>query len=138
MIFRFNTAQLEREMHDALAELLDVLQVENKAEIDISVVEFPKKFMVKLDEDVEMIIFWDAEKKKYSGLTEPQLEPEPTSESAPEPVAKEEPKPDSELEPSPKELAERAYVVMMHVLKLSSGQMNVFTDKYSRLLKGGG
>jgi len=87
MIIRFNTGQLERERYDALARLLYELQQKNKSELDVSVVEFPKKFLVKLDDNVEMIIAWDGDKKMYSGLTEPQPEPEASPE--PEPSAKE-------------------------------------------------
>lgn len=77
MIIRFNIAQLERERCEALGSLLSELQQANKVELDVSVVEFPKKFLVKLDGDVEMIIGWDDEKKVYAGVVEPEPKPEP-------------------------------------------------------------
>lgn len=77
MIIRFNIAQLERERCEALSSMLEELQQKNKAELDVSNVEFPKKFLVKLDGDVEMIISWDDEKKVYAGVVKPEPEPEP-------------------------------------------------------------
>jgi len=80
MIFRFNTAQLERIRHDSLARVLDVLQAENENELEVTAVEFPDKLKVKLDDDVELILGWDAEKSSYAGLTRPEPTPEPTPE----------------------------------------------------------
>lgn len=81
MIFRFNKAQLSKVQRESLEKVLAVMQVENEIEIEVIAVEFPEKFKVKLDNDVEMLVVWDGEKKLYSGLTEPQPEPESTPES---------------------------------------------------------
>jgi len=88
MIIRFNIAQLERERCEALSSMLEELQLKNKAELDVSTIEFPKKFLVKLDGDVEMIISWDDEKKVYAGVVKPEPEPEPKPELSSEDVRK--------------------------------------------------
>ena len=54
MIIRFNIAQLERERCEALGTFLAELQRENKAELDVSNVEFPKKFLIKVDDNEGM------------------------------------------------------------------------------------
>jgi len=68
--------------------MLEELQLKNKAELDVSTIEFPKKFLVKLDGDVEMIISWDDEKKVYAGVVKPEPEPEPKPELSSEDVRK--------------------------------------------------
>ncbi len=83
MIYQFNSAQLERVQRESLEKVLAVLQTENENELNVRVVEFPKKFSV-LGDKGPMILVWDDEKQSYGGLTEPE----------PEPVAKEEPEPE--------------------------------------------
>lgn len=77
MILQFNPAQLSRPQQQSLIEVLGVIESENDQEIDVRVVEFPIKFMVKLDDDIEMLLDWNAEKQSYAGLATP----EPTEES---------------------------------------------------------
>lgn len=103
MIFRFNIGQLEREVNDALAEILCVLQNENESELEIIAVEFPKKFLVRLDDCMEMIIVWDGEKKAFAGISEPELSGEP--DMLDKALVRPEPEPESltetKIEPEP-------------------------------------
>jgi len=90
MIFRFNVAQLGREMESQLKALLTEFQKSTEVEIEILVVDFPKKFSVKVGDDVS-VVKWSEEDSEFRFLVSP--EPEPT----PEPVAeieKPEPGPD--------------------------------------------
>ena len=84
---QFNKAQLSRPQLQSLIEVLDVLQSQNENELVVTPVEFPLKLKVKLDNDIEMLLGWDADKQSYAGLTtpEPEPEPEPTPEPTPEP-----------------------------------------------------
>jgi len=87
MKIQFNKAQLSRPQLQSLIEVLDVLQSQNENELVVTPVEFPLKLKVKLDNDIEMLLGWDADKQSYAGLTtpEPEPEPEPTPEPTPEP-----------------------------------------------------
>jgi len=80
MKIQFNEAQLSRAQQKSLIEVLDVLQAENKNELVVTPVEFPLKLRVKLDDDIEMLLGWDAEKQGYAGLTKPEPEPDLDSE----------------------------------------------------------
>ncbi len=86
MKIQFNEAQLSRPQQKSLIEILDVLQSENKNELVVTPVEFPIKLKVKLDDEIEMMLGWDAEKQSYAGLTKPETtEPEPKPDPIPEP-----------------------------------------------------
>ena len=81
MKIQFNEAQLSRAQQKSLIEVLDVLQNENKSELEVKAVEFPNKLMVKLDDNIGMMLGWDSEKECYSGLTESdRTEPVPEPE----------------------------------------------------------
>ena len=80
MKIQFNEAQLSRAQQKSLIEVLDVLQSENKNELVVTPVEFPLKLRVKLDDNIEMLLGWDAEKQGYAGLTKPEPEQESDSE----------------------------------------------------------
>jgi len=81
MNLQFNPAQLSRPQRQSLIEVLGVMESENDQEIEVRVIEFPLKFAVKLDDDIEMLLGWDAEKKSYAGLTTPDPIPDPIPES---------------------------------------------------------
>jgi len=72
MNFLFNPAQLSRHQQQSLIEVLGVIESENDQEIEVRVIEFPLKFAVKLDDDIEMLLGWDVEKDGYAGLTKPE------------------------------------------------------------------
>lgn len=134
MIFRFNIAQLERERSDALASLLDKLQRDNKSEIDVCNVEFPKRFLIKLDSGREMMVTWDAEKKVFA---EPEPEPEhgtievDLSGRPPEP--KPEPEPEKDFGIDPIKLARLKYDLVTTFLTLSVEKEIIFNREYARL-----
>ena len=95
MKIQFNEAQLSRAQQKSLIEVLDVLQAENENEVEVTVVEFPLKLMVKLDDDIGMMLGWNADKECYAGITEPDLtEPVPKPESQKDTVDLPEPEPD--------------------------------------------
>ena len=96
MKINFNTAQLSRPQRESLLAVLDVLQSENQNEIEITPVEFPLKFRVKLDDDIEMVVGWNPESDSYSGITaKTEPEPDPIPESKKDTVDL--PKPESEI-----------------------------------------
>lgn len=98
MKIQFNEAQLSRAQQKSLIEVLDVLQAENKNEVEVAVVEFPLKLKVKLDDDIGMLLGWDAESESYSGITEPDpTEPVPEPESQKDTVDL--PEPELDLSP---------------------------------------
>jgi len=112
----FNKAQLSRAQKKSLLEVLNVLQTENKNELEVIAVEFPLKLMVKLDDDIEMLLGWDIEKQSYAGLTTPELTEESQQELAGLEKAQENftgqeslPEPEPELDLSP-------VVVRVHAL----------------------
>ena len=72
MNFLFNPAQLSRHQQQSLIEVLGIIETENDQEIEVRVIEFPLKFAVKLDDDIEMLLGWDVEKDGYAGLTTPE------------------------------------------------------------------
>jgi len=72
MNIQFNEAQLSRPQRKSLMEILDVLQFENELELVVTQVEFPIKLKVRLDDEIEMLLGWDAEKESYAGLTTPE------------------------------------------------------------------
>jgi len=86
-----NKAQLSRAQKKSLLEVLNVLQSQNKNELEVTSVEFPLKLMVKLDDDIGMLLGWDVEKQSYAGLTTPESteskpeipEPEPSPRTIP-------------------------------------------------------
>ncbi len=136
MIYRFNKAQLERNMLDSLEQVVAVLQSENEAEIEVTALEFPNKLSVKLDEG-PMFLIWDAEKKSYSGLTSP--EPEPIDYEALDRKAQADriqgagPKPKSESEIDPVQLAQRTHDVIIDNLKMLPGQREVYHEALCNL-----
>jgi len=84
MKINFQTAQLSRPQRESLLAVLDVLQSENENEIEVTPIEFPIKFRVKLDDDIEMVVGWNPESDSYSGITaktEPEPKPDPIPES---------------------------------------------------------
>jgi len=126
MIIRFNKAQLSREQRESLERVLAVMQVENKSEIDVSIVEFPVKFMVKVDNDVEVIVLWDDAAKLYKLFLD-----EVTSEPEPEP--KPESKPELTAVVDPKTLARLKYELMSTHLNMSVEKKVIFNKEYARL-----
>jgi len=135
MIWRFNNAQLSREMRESLEGVLAKLQESNEAEIDISVIEFPKSFKVKLDEDVELIVRWDEGGSCYGT----QSEPEPTSEHGtvevdlPGHPAEPEPEPDKHKDVDPMKLALLKYELMSTHLNMPLEKKIIFNKEYARL-----
>jgi len=108
MIAKFNEAQLSRPQRESLRKVCEVLQLENENELVVTVVEFPIKLMVKLD-DSEMLLGWSYEDASYAGLTKPEIQdplpytPLPESEKdtvdLPGPVENAEPDPALDLAP---------------------------------------
>lgn len=128
MKFQFNEAQLDRVKREKLRECLGFLQEDNEGEIEVNVFEFPDKFKVMLDDDVELVVVWDDEKSSFSKselLPEPELEPEP------------EPEPESHRETDPIKLAELTYDLLKDFRKLTPEQKITFTTEYVRLWEGG-
>jgi len=125
MIIRFNEAQLSKEKRENLLCVLEVLQDGNEAEVDVAIIEFPKRFVVKLDNDVEMIIVWDDGKKSYGGLTEPEQEPTP--------AAKEEPEPDKQKDVDPIQLAALKYELSQKFISLPLEKKVIFGKELARL-----
>lgn len=134
MDFQFNPAQLSRCQRNALMTVLLIMQSENTNELKITPVEFPNKFKVKLDGDVEILIGWDSKKEAFAGLTTAGLttpeqleqdikdlaketvqEPEPTPEHGALEVDL--PGPETELDLSP--VVERAEALAHALVKLS-------------------
>jgi len=103
MKINFQTAQLSRPQRESLLAVLDVLQSENENEIEVTPIEFPLKFRVKLDDNIEMVVGWNPESDSYSGITA-KTEPEPKPESQKDTVDL--PKPESTPEPEPTPAAE--------------------------------
>ena len=109
MITKFNEAQLSRPQRESLRKVCEVLQLENENELEVIPVEFPYKLMVKLDDDVEMLLGWDFDNKSYAGLTKPEIQdplpyaPLPESKKdtvdLPGPVENAEPDPALDLAP---------------------------------------
>jgi len=99
----FSEAQLSRPQQNSLIKILDVLQSENENELEVTVVEFPYKLMVKLDDDIGMLLGWDSEKQSYAGLTKPEPEPEQLKGESltDDKSAIQEPEPEPELDLSP-------------------------------------
>jgi len=81
MKIQFNEAQLSRAQQESLIKILDVLQAENENELEVTAVEFPKKLMVKLDDDIGMVLGWDADKQSYAGITEPESPNKPKADA---------------------------------------------------------
>jgi len=77
MKIQFNEAQLSRAQQKSLIEVLDVLQAENKNELEVAPVEFPNKLKVKLDDNIEMLLGWEVDKQSYADLTKPESESGP-------------------------------------------------------------
>jgi len=101
MNIQFNEAQLSRLQQKSLLSVLDVLQSENTNELIVTPVEFPLKLRVLLDDNIEMLLGWDAEKKAYAGLTTPEPEPEPVPIPESEKDTVDLPAPEPELDLSP-------------------------------------
>ena len=114
MKIQFNEAQLSRPQQNSLIGILDVLQSENENELEVTAVDFPLKLKVKLDDDIEMLLGWDDEKKSYAGLTTPEPEPDPILESQKDTVDL--PKPEPELDLSP--VVERVEALARALVKL--------------------
>jgi len=76
MKLEFNPAQLSRTQQNSLMDVLGVMQNENQNELVVTPVEFPIKLKVKLDDDIELLLCWDAGKQSYAGLTKPEPKPE--------------------------------------------------------------
>jgi len=90
MKVQFNEAQLSRPQQESLVKVLDDLQKKPEYktnELVVTPVEFPLKLKVKLDDGIEILLGWDAEKKSYELIQEtiPDIIPEPTPEPTPEP-----------------------------------------------------
>jgi len=77
MICRFNEAQLSRPQRESLKKVCDVLQLENELELEVTVVEFPIKLKVTLDNEITMLLGWSYEDNSYSGLTTPEIQDPP-------------------------------------------------------------
>jgi len=162
MKVQFNEAQLSRPQLKSLNEVLDVLQAENEIEIIVTPVEFPLKLRVLLDNDVEMLLGWDADKQSYAGLTTPErLEQDikdlasetiPESEKDTVDLPAPEPTPETEmtliccldmdgkviktgLDPNidPIELARLKYELMSTHLNMPVEQKIIFNKEYARL-----
>lgn len=95
----FNKAQLSRHQRESLFGILDVLQSENDSEIEVTVVEFPFKLKVKLDDGIEMLLGWDVEKDGYAGLTKPESEKDTVDLPGPESLTETKPEPELDLSP---------------------------------------
>jgi len=123
MKIQFNEAQLSRPQRESLLAVLDVLQSENQNEIEVTPVEFPLKFRVKLDDDIEMIVGWNPESDSYAGLTTPDPIPESQKETADLPIqenfAGQEPLPGPEPELDLSPVIERAEALAHALVKLS-------------------
>jgi len=115
MIIRFNLSHLTRSQQNSLKSILVVIQSENKNENEVVVVEFPSKFMVKVDNGVELLLGWEVEKSSYAGITTPEPLPEPE----PEP----EPKPEPQAEIDPVEFARKVCDVTK---TMSPEQQNIY------------
>lgn len=124
MKIQFSKARLSRAQKKSLLEVLNVLQSQNKNELEVTAVEFPLKLMVKLDDDIGMLLGWDVEKQSYAGLTTP----EPTEESqqelaglgkAQENFAGQEPLPEPEPELDLSPVFERAEALARVLVNLS-------------------
>ena len=128
MKIQFNEAQLSRPQQNSLIGILDALQSENKNELVVTPVEFPLKLKVKLDDNIEMLLGWDADKQSYAGLTTPEPEPDPTPEPTPEP----------ELDLSPvferADALSRAFFNLSKPLKVDE-RMKLWTHFLTALLK---
>lgn len=59
-----NLAMLERVLREKLVRTLESIQSENENEIEVTVVFFPRQFVVKVDSD-ELLVCWDYEKSIY-------------------------------------------------------------------------
>ena len=158
MKIQFNEAQLSRPQLKSLNEVLDVLQAENEIEIIVTPVEFPLKLRVLLDNDVEMLLGWDADKQSYAGLTTPERLEQDIKDLANETIPESEkdtvdlPKPETEmtliccldmdgkviktgLDPNidPIELARLKYELMSTHLNMPVEQKIIFNKEYARL-----
>ena len=76
MNFKFNTAHLSRPQQESLMAVLGVLRDKNKNELEVNPVEFPNKFVLKLDDGVRVLLGWDCEKNIYTGFAAPETVPE--------------------------------------------------------------
>ncbi len=140
MIFKFNKAQLERDLEEKLSELLGKMQKGCDTEIEVSPLEFPQKFSAKVGDDV-VIISWLAEDGEYVILPEPEPEPESKSESeklgvgammeTPEPTP--ESKLDKHIDVDPMKLARLKYELMVTHLNMPDEKKVIFAKEYSRL-----
>lgn len=156
MKIQFNEAQLSRPQQESLIKVLDVLQAKNENELEVTAVEFPKKLMVKLDDDIEMLFGWDADKKSYAGITEPESPNEPKAGAIksfelpesqkdtvdlPEPehgthiLSDERPKPEPErhIDVDPIKLAALKYELMSTHLNMPVEKKIIFNKEYARL-----
>lgn len=142
MKVQFNEAQLSSPQQQSLVVVLDDLQSKNENEIVVEPVDFPITLKVRLDNDVEILLGWDAEKKSYAPMQEPEPIPEPTPE--PEPQSQgfliccldmDGKVISSGLEPDidPKELARLKYELMSTHLNMPVEKKIIFNKEYARL-----
>lgn len=63
MIFRFDLFRLELLQRESLRKILDVIQSENVGEIIVCAVELPYKFLVLVDDTVELLCSLEYQKR---------------------------------------------------------------------------
>lgn len=123
MIYRFNKAQLGRDLESNLDKLLENFQKTQDKEIEVVVADFPNKFSVEVGGETIAVVVLDAESAEYKFLDSAEPESEPEPEPVPEPQAK----------IDPVKLAQRTYQVTKDNLSLSPGQRKIYHDALCEL-----
>lgn len=136
MIFRFNTAQLGRNLETKLNSLLKKYQGATETEIDVIALDFPYKFSVQAGDDVSVVV-WDAESGDYKFVGVPvdsaETETIPESEKDTVDLPESKQKPQTEAPFDPAELAQRTYIQVNDFMKMSPEQMVVYNHVYNGL-----
>ncbi len=136
MIFRFNKAQLGRDLDEKLNGLLGEIQKGCDVEIEVWPLEFPQKFSIKAGDDVT-VVAWDDVGEEYKILPSPEPEPEPEPIPSPEKLGvgamMESPEPISPCLPDPMRLARLKYELMSTHLNMPVEKKIIFAKEYARL-----
>lgn len=134
MIFRFNKAQLGRDLEAKLNELLTDFQKGTDTEIEVWPLEFPQKFSIQVGDDVT-VVAWDVVGEEYQIMSLPELEPEPEPSPSQEKlgVGAMMESPESTPVPDPIKLARLKYELMSTHLNMPDEKKIIFAKEYARL-----
>ncbi len=123
MIYRFNKAQLGRDLEAKLDKLMQGIQEKHDNEVEVVVADFPNKFSIESGGETIAVVVWNPESDEYE-----ILEP-----AKPESGTLEVDLPGHPAEIDPVELAQRTYHVIKDNLRMSIGQRSVYHENLCEL-----